>query len=168
MKQSTAQSNNEELTENLNLQSNEPLETHVRWFITNEFQLNEYIGHVKETFNNKKFLTATCKAGRQRTLLQNKSLHKYFKNLAIALNAGGQEYKFQKFFKSSVDIPWTMELVKQLIWKPVQEAMINKSSTVDAKTTDYVKVYDVLNRHLSENYGIHVAWPDKASKNSEV
>ena len=132
-----------------------------QYFITNKWQLDRFIRTIKKEFEEKKYLIAILQSGRQRTILQNAALHLFFNNLAQELNEGGQEYKFQYFIKKEVDIPWSAQLVKELIWRPVQEAMFNISSTSDAKTVEYVKVYDVINRHLSNEYGINVAWPSQ-------
>tara|TARA_R110002050_G_scaffold251734_1_gene390018 strand:+ start:188 stop:610 length:423 start_codon:yes stop_codon:yes gene_type:complete len=138
------------------------MEPNSQWFITNEFQLNTYITHVKEEFLAHKYLTGYIKKGKQRTLLQNAALHKYFSLLSEELNDSGQE--MLHFFKDGVDIPWNPVLVKELIWRPIQEAMLNERSTADAKTMEYVKIYETLNRHLSEKRGIYVAWPESSHK----
>lgn len=94
--------------------------------------------------------------------MQNAALHKYFSLLSEELNDSGQE--MLHFFKDGVDIPWNPVLVKELIWRPIQEAMLNERSTADAKTMEYVKIYETLNRHLSEKRGIYVAWPESSHK----
>ena len=138
------------------------MEPNSQWFITNEFQLDSYITHIKEEFLAHKYLTGYIKKGKQRTLLQNAALHKYFSLLSEELNDSGQE--MLHFFKDGVDIPWNPVLVKELIWRPIQEAMLNERSTADAKTMEYVKIYETLNRHLSEKRGIYVAWPESSHK----
>ena len=97
----------------------------------------------------------------QRTLLQNKSLHKYFELLADALNDAGWGVKKLLTRKPEVEIPWDKGKVKELLWKPIQEAVIDKESTTEADTSEYSKVYDVLNRYTSENLGVGVPWPHK-------
>lgn len=131
--------------------------SNARWYITNDEQLERYISFVRKTYSDKRYLTAAVKAGKQRTIQQNSALHKFFELLSLELNESGQE--MLHFFKEGVDIPWTPVLVKELIWRPVQEAVLNSRSTTDAKTAEYAKVYEVLNRHLSEKHGIHVSWP---------
>ena len=98
----------------------------------------------------------------QRTLKQNKALHKYFRLLAETLNDAGLDMR--KVMKPGIDIPWTAENVKLNLWKPIQEAMLEKESTTEMDTSDPSKVYDVLNRHLSEKLGIHVPWPHNEEK----
>ena len=97
------------------------------------------------------------KAHPTRTNLQNRALHKYCEMLADALNAAGLDMK--KTLKPEVDIPWNKDMVKEHLWKPIQEIVLDKKSTADLDTSEPSKVYDVLDRHLGEKFGIHVPWP---------
>ena len=93
----------------------------------------------------------------QRTILQNKALHKYCELLAEALNDAGLDMKV--VLKPEVDIPWTKESVKNHLWRPIQEIMMDKESTTEMSTADPGKIYEVLDRHISEKHGVHVEWP---------
>lgn len=96
----------------------------------------------------------------KRTLTQNAALHKYCELLAIALNDAGFDMK--RTLKPEVDIPWTMEAVKEHLWRPIQAAITQKQSTTEADTSQYSEVYNVLSRHLSQKLGgVHVPWPSK-------
>jgi hypothetical protein len=92
-----------------------------------------------------------------RTIQQNKALHLYCKMLAEALNDAGLDMK--KTLKAEIDIPWNKERVKEFLWKPIQEAMTNKMTTTALTTIEPSGIYLVLDRHLSEKFGIHVSWP---------
>jgi hypothetical protein len=97
---------------------------------------------------------------KQRTIQQNKALHKYNTNLSEALNDAGLDMK--KVLKPHVDIPWTPEAIKEHIVKPVTKAMFNKDSTADLTTIEMQKVYEVVNRHISEKFGVSVDWPSRS------
>ena len=127
-----------------------------------EAMLNER-GSVTMFFGdgNKSWQCEEVKIEKQRTNLQNKALHKYFSMVSEALNAAGIDMR--TFFKEGVDIPWSETLVKERIWKPVQEIVIAKGSTADAETHEYAQVYEILNRKLAE-YGIHVSWPSRFNR----
>lgn len=99
-----------------------------------------------------------------RTLKQNKSLHKYFELLAEALNDSGQDMKAT--LKPEVDISWTKESIKEYMWRPIQEAMFSKESTTKLDTVEISAVYEVLNRHTGEKLGITVPWPEDAPPNA--
>ena len=94
----------------------------------------------------------------QRTILQNKALHKYFELLAEALNNAGWDMK--KTLKEEVEIPWTKEMVKNHLWRPIQEIMFAKQSTTEMNTKDPSDVYALLDRHLSSKTGVHIPWPN--------
>lgn len=95
----------------------------------------------------------------QRTLQQNKALHKYFELLAKELNSAG--YDMRRTLKPGVDIPWTPDNVKEFLWRPIQEAYINKHSTTELTTKEIDRVYDVINKHLGETTGVTVEFPSR-------
>lgn len=92
---------------------------------------------------------------KQRTLLQNRSLHKYFTLLADELNNAGLDMKHVL----TVDIPWGPDTVKQWIWKPVQKEQLLKESTTEITTAEVNKVYETVNRLMAEKFQIHVPFP---------
>lgn len=97
---------------------------------------------------------------KQRTLQQNKALHKLFGQLADVLNDSGHDMK--AVLKPDVDIPWTPESVKNHLWRPIQEIMLDVESTSDCSTVDYKPIYDTLSRHLSQKLGITPPeWPSR-------
>ena len=98
----------------------------------------------------------------QRTSLQNRALHKYCTMLAETLNAAGLDAK--KTLKPEVEIPWTPAMIKDLLWRPIQEAMTGKESTTELNTVEPSEIYAVLDRHLGEKFGLHVEWPQDEEK----
>lgn len=93
-----------------------------------------------------------------RTSQQNRALHKYFEMLADALNEGG--FTVQLVLKQKMELDWTKDMVKDVLWRTAQKAILKKESTKDLnKQEDIDRVYDHLNRHLSEKFGVHVAFP---------
>lgn len=93
-----------------------------------------------------------------RTLSQNSALHLYFRLLADELNAAG--YTVQLVLKEKVDLDWTPHSIKELLWRPAQQALFNKTSTTKLdKLMEIDFIYDHLNRHLSEKFFVHVPFP---------
>ena len=88
---------------------------------------------------------------------QRKALHLYFELLAEALNDAG--YDMRKTLKKDIEIPWTKELVKDFLWRPIQKAMTRKTSTEDLDKLEVPDIYDVLDRHTSSKLGIHIEFP---------
>ena len=85
----------------------------------------------------------------KRTTQQNKALHVYFELVAEALNSAG--YDIPTILKKTrIDIPWTKESAKELIWKTIQKSMYSKESTTQlSKQQEIDKVYEVVNRFLA-------------------
>jgi hypothetical protein len=94
----------------------------------------------------------------QRSDKQNGAAHLYFERLAEALNDAGYEMKAVLAVKS-VDVPWSKDTVKEVLWRPIQQAMTGKKSTTMLSRGEVGRVYDVLDRHLSENFGVSVEFP---------
>ena len=98
---------------------------------------------------------------KQRTESQNKALHLYFTKLAEMLNDAGLDMR--KVLKPSISIPWTPQTIKENLWKPIMEFQLQKSSTTEMTTKDINEVYDVINRHLGEQFGISIEFPSQES-----
>ena len=95
---------------------------------------------------------------------QNAALHRYFELLAQALNDGG--YNVQLVLKQVVDINWTKDLVKELIWRPIQKSLTKKNSTTKLdKVMDIDLVYGHINRYMGEKFYIHVDFPHDDNRN---
>ncbi len=95
-----------------------------------------------------------------RTNPQNAALHKYCELLAVALNDAGYEMQVH-IMGRLVSVPWTMPMIKDNVWRPIQIAMTNVESTADADIRDYSEVHKVLSREMSTHYGVYVPWPNK-------
>ncbi len=126
--------------------------------INSQQSLNEAIEKLKSDFNEYKYLEIDIKAkGKARTLKQNAALHMFLTNLANTLNDAGLDMK--RTLKHEVDIPWTMDMAKEYLWRPMQKIVTGQESTAKAKTIDYPLIYETLNRHLSDKFGVSVQWP---------
>lgn len=94
---------------------------------------------------------------KQRTLQQNKALHKFFQLLADELNEKGLDMR--KTLKESIEIPWNGRTVKDYLWRPIQELQLKKESTTELTTREIDKIYETLNRFLGEKLAVHVPFP---------
>lgn len=95
----------------------------------------------------------------KRTIKQGSALHLYFEMLARELNDAG--YTVQLVLKEKIDLEWDKEKVKELLWRPAQEAITGKKSTTELnKGSDIDLVFNHLNRHLGEKFGLHIEFPD--------
>ena len=128
----------------------------------NHPELADGVEKVQEVFGPVTSVKVSTKEEEQRTILQNKALHKYFELLAEALNNAGWDMK--KTLKEEVEIPWTKDMVKNHLWRPIQEIMFSKHSTTEMNTKDPSEIYVVLDRHLSSKTGVHVEFPKDDEK----
>ena len=102
----------------------------------------------------------TEKSSTLRTEQQNKALHLYFTLLAEELNAAG--LTVQATLKPGVELDWTPGLIKEVLWRQTQKALLKKRSTTELnKQQEIDLIYDTINRHLSERFpGLpHVPFP---------
>lgn len=98
----------------------------------------------------------------ERTLTQNKAMHKYFSLLANAFNDAG--YTVEKVLTKPLNISWTEHLVKDILWRQVQEAMYGKKSTKELERVEVSKVYEEINNYTASSLGVHVPFPSKENK----
>jgi len=82
--------------------------------------------------------------------------------LAESLNDSGQDMRM--VLKPEIEIPWTLESIKMLMFKPIAKAMFDVESTKDLDTKQISEVYEVLNRHTAEKLGVSVIWPHEEDK----
>lgn len=128
-----------------------------QFVIQNEYQLEHMIKSLREKFEAHGYLVVKPSTSKPRTARQNNALHLYCSQLADELNERGLDMR--KVLKPEIDIPWNKDSVKEHLWKPVQQVVIGKDSTANADTVDYTHVYDVVNRHLGNKFGVSVHWP---------
>lgn len=94
---------------------------------------------------------------KKRTAQQNRALHLYFTHLSEELNNAGLDMR--RTLKPEIDIPWNSKTIKEYLWRPIQQAQIQKKSTTELNTDEIDLVFNTLNRHLSEKFGITVEFP---------
>ena len=93
------------------------------------------------------------------TRRQQNSLHLWFQMLADELNDAGLDLR--KVLKPEIEIPWSKESIKNFLWRPVQEIYLSKKSTTELTTKDIDEIWEILNRHLGEKFGIHIPFPSE-------
>ena len=96
----------------------------------------------------------------KRTTLQNRSIHKYCGLLASKFNDAGFDMLTVLTVKSSTS--WTMDSVKDVIWRSVQVAMFpDKTSTTQLETNEVSQVYEQIAKHISTNFNINQSFPSR-------
>ncbi len=98
----------------------------------------------------------------KRTEQQNRALHLYFDLIAQALNREGLDVRvvLQVISEKGLDMMWSRNLVKELLWRNIQEQFLKKHSTTELDSIGEInKIYDMLNKFLSENFFISEQFP---------
>ena len=109
--------------------------------------------------NGQNTIVADVKGERaKRTALQNKAIHKYWSIICDKLNSSGWTKK--KYYEAKeVDIEWTPESVGEDIWRGIQEAMYQHRRTSKLEPGHVTKVFEVMDRHLSNTCGSEISAP---------
>lgn len=90
-----------------------------------------------------------------RSSAQNRAIHMYMTMIAEQLNNAG--YTFTNSL--DIEVPFTMELIKESIWKPVQKELFDIKSTMQLNTERINKMIDVFSLHFGKK-GIYVEFPN--------
>ena len=97
----------------------------------------------------------------KRTALQNKAIHKYCSLLAQAFNDSGLDMK-AVLAEKEAEVSWSMDSVKEVIWKQIQVAMYpDKASTTQLETNEVSLVYNQIARHMAVKFNIDVPFPSR-------
>lgn len=133
----------------------------VKLDFSNKRELHDFLLADQEKGYKGNYFVTIERETKKRSPEQNNALHLFFELLTNALNEAG--YTVKKVLEQKIDIDWTPRLVKELLWRPAQEVITNKKSTTDLdKASEISIVYDHINRHIGEKFGIHVPFPDKS------
>jgi hypothetical protein len=98
---------------------------------------------------------------KQRSLAQNRALHKWCQECATELSNAG--ITVQAFVKD-LEADFTMETVK-MMWRAFAKAKYGKESTTQLTSKQINEVYDECNRHLAK-FEIHLPFPSQEETQS--
>jgi protoheme ferro-lyase len=124
--------------------------------------LELHIKEVRDTWEFQKWLMVQVSTEKQRSQLQNNSMHLWFEWVAKELNDRGIDMRV--LLKSKPTIDWYASSVKSHVWRPTQQAIADKSSTADLSTVECLQTHEELNRWFGNSFGFHVPWPNLRSK----
>ncbi len=119
------------------------------WIVTSKNQADEFCRFVTE--NVEKRLTYEIQQ-EQRSKPQNSALHSCLRRLANGLNNAG--YGIAHPLKPDLEIPYTEQNCKELLLRPIIEAMYSKSSTAALTKHEVSRSMDVLLNRISELTGV--------------
>lgn len=93
---------------------------------------------------------------KNRTELQNRALHKFFEILAEEMNETGIDFRSVILELPKADISATKQNIKDMIWRPVQKALLLKKSTTQLTTKEIDVIYNHLNRFFAEHFKFQI------------
>lgn len=97
-----------------------------------------------------------------RTDQQNKAEHKWFRDVANALNDAGYSVNDKQVIR--MDIPFTDYVVKRFIFSKIAKAMYGNPKTSRLTKQQTSEVIEVMNEMLAENWHIHVPFPSREER----
>lgn len=103
----------------------------------------------------------------KRSSKENSALHVLFTNISFELTRMGRQFVFKGVKGIDIEINYTPELVKECIWKPLQSALMAKSSTTELTHSDIEMIFEILAKWFSEQ-GIEVYFPSIESLNLKI
>lgn len=94
---------------------------------------------------------------KRRSLSQNSALHLWCQMVGVNLNDAG--YDARKIMNEDYDISWDKKgvMVKRDLWGPVQLSMTGHDSTTKPEPSQYIEIYENVNRRLP----VHTPWPTR-------
>lgn len=98
-----------------------------------------------------------------RSSLQNRSIHLFFRWIADSLNEK-HLYFNQNFFNPDFEIEWNSEMVKNLIWRPIQKSYMGEKSTTKLKSNEIGEIAEIIQKNFSEKFGIILNFPNEFDK----
>ena len=108
---------------------------------------DKFLQHIK-TLKDGDYSIEITKYKKTRSSQQNNALHLWFDLLSQEFNKQGVDMR--AIIRNDIDIMWTPYSVKEYLWRPVQKQMFGKKSTTKITTEEINKIYDIINKTISE------------------
>jgi hypothetical protein len=99
-----------------------------------------------------------CNKPITRSSKANRALHLYFSFISNELNELGIQYQYTGISGKTFELRYTSDLVKNFIWRPIQQSMFNKKSTTQLTTKELNDIIDVITNFFAER-GIVLDFP---------
>ena len=99
---------------------------------------------------------------KKRSSQENRALHVLFQNIAYELNRLGLVFTFRGIKGMEIETTYTPDIVKNFLWKPLQDALVKKESTTQLTHNDIGLIFEILGKWFAEN-GIEISFPSMES-----
>lgn len=101
---------------------------------------------------------------KQRTPLQNRSMHKLFNDISLYCIEHGIDMQTVLAHMQDYRVQVSTEAVKAT-WKAIQASALGKHSTTELTTSELKSVQEEFGKMWSEITGQHFEWPSAESQN---
>ena len=136
-----------------------------KFHLTNSDALQQILQALTVCKLDGSFAVEIKKIANKRTYTQNNAIHKYLDMLALEFNNAG--LTVQQVLAQAIEREWTMLGAKEQIWRPIQLALTNEQSSTQIKREQVSAIYDTINRHTGEKFGLYVPFPTKELRRTE-
>ena len=123
--------------------------------LTNAGEILRFENNVRKAIEWK-WIVRIEKVSEKRSDLLNNALHLWFQMIAEALNDSGQYMILPTKFYGD----WTDVSVKEILWRPLQVKMFNKTSSADLSNKEACEVIEGVIRILGEVFSLTVNFPN--------
>ena len=97
----------------------------------------------------------------QRSVRQNSAMHLWFTQVSEEMNDVGVPLVVQIGNREKIERPWNALSVKNLIFRPVMEAITDKKSTTQLERGELDKVLEPIMKWLAEDWMISIPFPSE-------
>jgi len=108
----------------------------------------------------------TEKTEKQRTIQQNKSMHRLFSDISLHCQSNGINMQTVLDHMSTYRLEVSPEAVKAT-WRAIQAQTLGKTSTTELTTAELKSVQEEFTKLWSEITGEYFSWPSMESQNFE-
>ena len=93
---------------------------------------------------------------------QMKSIHLWLGQVARKMSESGIDMKtIFDSMRNGFQVEPTKELLKESLWRPMQQAVLDVSSTRELSSSDVNAIYERLNSFFNREFGIRIPFPDR-------
>lgn len=127
------------------------------WVVSDEHTAEEFSKAVRERLSKKRYTEYTWRNAPTRTLRtskQNAALWAWLREISDLLNDRGLDMRC--VLRDDIDLPWDAYRAKEHLVKPINKALYGIDSTRDLERQQVSEVVDVINRKLTDRFGISV------------
>ena len=101
-----------------------------------------------------------------RSVKQNSSVHLFCEFVSVELNELGMEFRYFGLKGSVMSTRYTMLIVKEHFWKPLQMTLFGIKSTTKIDTNQINEIVDILTKFFADK-GVLIEFPSEESKNNK-